>query len=176
MTSGKILILSDTISLFAKWTQYVAHKIAMRLKLYYLLKGLSSVSAEYEPLNKSIPLLSPALPQSPHHGIPSQAYIVQNKGTLIQLSTFRRPQRQKSEGKIFSFHGSQSQQSSGNMQWETIVLPDEKQTHRQALKLCEVASVLHVKKGARVPFLWMCGMRIFVFTLAQVFPAIRRLF
>ena len=85
MTSGKILILSDTISLFAKWTQYVARKIAMRLKLYYVLKGLSSVSAEYEPLNKSIPLLSPALPQSPHHGIPSQAYIVQNKGTLIQF-------------------------------------------------------------------------------------------
>ena len=37
------------------------------------------------------------------------------------------------------------------MQWETIVLPDEKRTQRQALTLCEIASVLHVKKkGADV--------------------------
>ena len=86
--SGQILILSDTISLFAKWTQYLAHKIAMKFKLYYLLKGLSSVSAEYQPLNKSIPSLFPASPQSPHHTIPSQAYIVQNKGTLIQFHLF----------------------------------------------------------------------------------------
>ena len=65
--SGQIVILSDTISLFAKWTQYLAHKIARRLRLYYLLKGLCSVSAEYEPSNESIPSLFPASPQSPHH-------------------------------------------------------------------------------------------------------------
>ena len=86
--SGQIVILSDTISLFAKWTQYLAHKIARRLRLYYLLKGLCSVSAEYEPSNESIPSLFPASPQSPHHTIPSQAYIVQNKGTLIQFHLF----------------------------------------------------------------------------------------
>ena len=71
----------------------------------------------------------------------------------------------------------ESQQSSGHVQWEATVLPDEKRTRRQALTLCATASVLHMKKkGAQLPFLWMCSMRTYVFTLAQVFPAIRRLF
>ena len=120
----------------------------MKFKLYYLLKGLSSVSAENQPLNKSIPSLFPASP-SLHTTLSHLKHILFKTRERSYSSIYFRTSTE-AENILFPWKP-ESQQSSGNMQWETIVLPDEKRTQRQALTLCEIASVLHVKKkGADV--------------------------